>query len=104
MQEVQLNAVMYKHTPFHIVLAFIMSIFHLSSNFGVAGASHVSSVKQVGDRSVTTFHYVYDTMITFHGTPSMQANLRVYSPPNDTLFTNQSIIFAFCKAYTLLNV
>ena len=80
-----------------------MSLFHLSGNFGVAGASRVSSVKQVGDRSVTTFHYVYDTAITFRGAPSIQANLRVYSPPNDTPFTEQSIVFAFCKVFAPLN-
>ena len=76
-----------------------MSLFHLSGNFGVAGASRVLSVKQVGDRSVTTFHYVYDTTITFRGAPSIQANLRVYSPPNDPPFAEQSIVFAFCKAF-----
>ena len=84
-----------------------MSSFLLFGNFAVAGARRVSSTKNVsdanGERTVVTSHYVYDTTISVRNPPSVQASLRVYSPPNDIAFPDESIVFAVMKAYAPIN-
>ena len=82
---------------------FAMSSFMLFGNFAVAGASRVSSSQKVDDKVVTTFYYLYDTTISVRDGPPIQASLRVYSPPNDVPFPEQSIVFAYTKAHAPTN-
>ena len=80
-----------------------MSSFMLFGNFAVAGASRVSSSQEVDGEVVTIFHYLYDTTISVLNGPPIQASLRVYSPPNDVPFPEQSVVFAYAKAHTPTN-
>ncbi|ETW84532.1 hypothetical protein HETIRDRAFT_312318 [Heterobasidion irregulare TC 32-1] len=80
-----------------------MSSFMLFGNLAVAGASRVSSSQKVDDGVVTTFHYLYDTTISVRNGPPIQSSLRVYSPPNDVPFPEQSIVFACTKAHAPMN-
>ena len=85
-----------------------MSSFYLFGNFAVAGGSRVFTEKTIatgstGDRTVRTPHILYDTTVTLTDSSTIQANLRVYSPPNDQPLPSQTVVFAVSKAFAPAN-
>ena len=85
-----------------------MSSFYLFGNFAVAGGSRVFTEKTVstgssGERMVRTPHILYDTTVSLTDSSTIQASLRVYSPPNDNPLPPQTVVFAVAKVFAPAN-
>jgi hypothetical protein len=79
---------------------------HLMSSFLVVGFFALLSSRQVhtvitkaDDSSTSIWHVHYEMVLTCQEPPSLPAELRNYSPVNDTVFQDDTVVFVMAKAY-----
>jgi hypothetical protein len=74
-----------------------MSSLILVGFFGLAQGRRNSATHGVSDKR--SYYAYYSTAIRCASPPSVGAELRVYTPPNTTLFADGTVVFAVAKAY-----
>jgi hypothetical protein len=83
--------------PFpHLFSSHLMSCFLVQ---GLSGSQVCTAITKADGMSTGIWHVHYDTALTCQDPPLLPAELRNYSPINDTVFQDDTVAFVMAKAY-----
>ncbi|KAI6146724.1 hypothetical protein BKA82DRAFT_29428 [Pisolithus tinctorius] len=74
-----------------------MSMTTVVGFFALSGGRHVQSTR--GGNGAKTYHCFYNTAVQCTSGVVFPAQLRVYSPFNDTLLTDDTVAYVIARAY-----